>query len=56
MFLEKFAPEAEVAKIREEFLTIDQGEMSVADYTGLFIDKSRFCAKYVASPNMLREH
>lgn len=56
MFLEKYAPYAEIAKIREKFLTINQGDMSVSDYTGLFVDKSRFYAEYVASPWMLRDH
>lgn len=55
-FLEQFAPEAQVAKIREEFLLINQGELSIAEYSGLFLDKSKFCPEYVQNPKLLCEH
>nr|XP_043625580.1 uncharacterized protein LOC122597005 [Erigeron canadensis] len=56
MFLEKFSPSAEVEKLKEEFLTIDQGEMSISEYTGLFNDKSRFCPEFTLNPKLLCNH
>ena len=56
MFLEKFAPEAETARLREEFLMTKQGNRSVNDFHAWVIDRVQFCPEYAGSDKMLKEH
>ena len=56
MFLEKFAPEAEAARLREEFLMTKQGTQSVNEFHAWVIDRVQFCAEYASSDKLLKEH
>ncbi|XP_071741168.1 uncharacterized protein [Rutidosis leptorrhynchoides] len=56
MFMDKFAPEAEMEHLRLEFMSIEHGKRSVAEYTAEFNDKSKFCPEYTSDPNRLKRH
>ncbi|KAJ9556379.1 hypothetical protein OSB04_010993 [Centaurea solstitialis] len=48
-FTQQFCPLAATKKMEEEFLRLEQGNLSVQDYTSRFIEKARFAGVYVPS-------
>ncbi|KAJ9543820.1 hypothetical protein OSB04_023527 [Centaurea solstitialis] len=48
-FTQQFCPLAATKKMEEEFLCLEQGNLSVQDYTTRFIEKARFAGVYVPS-------
>ncbi|KAJ9558426.1 hypothetical protein OSB04_013040 [Centaurea solstitialis] len=46
-FTQQFFPLAATKKMEEEFLRLEQGNLSVQDYTTRFIEKARFAGVYV---------
>lgn len=46
-FKAEFCPLAAIKKLEEEFLNLEQKEMTVREYTSKFIEKSRFAELYV---------
>ncbi|KAJ9547266.1 hypothetical protein OSB04_019809 [Centaurea solstitialis] len=46
-FTQQFCPLAATKKMEEEFLRLEQGTLSVQDYTTRFIEKARFAGVYV---------
>ena len=56
MFLKYFSPEAEVRRIRQDFLSMHQTTESVSEFTGKFIDRARFNPDYVGNEKRMMEH
>jgi hypothetical protein len=55
MFLKVFAPEAGMRNIRIEFLKMHQKTETVSEFTGLFMDRARFCPEYANDEKKLME-
>ncbi|KAL4566045.1 hypothetical protein LXL04_030154 [Taraxacum kok-saghyz] len=49
---EKFCPRTTVKQLEEEFLKLEQGNMTVRKYTTKFIEKARFAKLYVSTEEM----
>ena len=49
MFNEKFCLRSAVKELEEEFLRLDQGTMTVREYTTNFTEKARFAEHYVST-------
>ncbi|KAJ9536200.1 hypothetical protein OSB04_un000625 [Centaurea solstitialis] len=49
IFIEKFCPKSEVKQLEEEFLRLEQGKMTVREYTTSFIQKARFAEHQVST-------
>ncbi|PWA67686.1 zinc finger, CCHC-type, Retrotransposon gag domain protein [Artemisia annua] len=56
MFLKYFSPEAEVRKIRQDFLSMHQTAESVSEFTGKFIDRARCNPDYAGNEKRMMEH
>ncbi|XP_023756602.1 uncharacterized protein LOC111905162 [Lactuca sativa] len=48
IFKEMFCPRTTVKQLEEEFLRLEQGNMTVREYTTKFMEKSRFSEFYVS--------
>nr|XP_043623171.1 uncharacterized protein LOC122594949 [Erigeron canadensis] len=55
MFFKEFRSEAEVTKLRSEFLNDCQGSMSVNEFRAQFLDKAQFCPKFLENDQLLKE-
>ncbi|GJW60993.1 zinc finger, CCHC-type, retrotransposon gag domain protein, partial [Tanacetum coccineum] len=55
-FLKVFAPEAEVKKIRREFLVKGRMTETVGEFTGWFMDRARFLPEYANDDKKLTKH
>ncbi|PWA85904.1 Retrotransposon gag protein [Artemisia annua] len=51
----RWAPRADVGRIRREFLKMNQTTETVSEFTGLFMDRARFCPEYVKDEGKLME-
>nr|KAJ0192365.1 hypothetical protein LSAT_V11C800454700 [Lactuca sativa] len=49
IFKEKFCPRTAVKQLEEEFLRLEQGNMTVREYTTKFTEKARFAEFYVST-------
>ncbi|XP_023761374.1 uncharacterized protein LOC111909838 [Lactuca sativa] len=49
IFKEKFCPRTAVKQLEEEFLSLEQGNMTVREYTTKFTEKARFAEFYVST-------
>ncbi|KAI3672993.1 hypothetical protein L6452_39099 [Arctium lappa] len=49
LFNEKFCPRIAVKQLEEEFLRLEQGTMTVREYTTSFTEKARFAEYYVST-------
>ncbi|XP_071713426.1 uncharacterized protein [Rutidosis leptorrhynchoides] len=56
MFMDQFAPPAEVSRLKSEFMNIEHGSKSVTEFNAEFNDKSRFCPDFVSSPKLMMDH
>lgn len=56
LFREEFSPPAEIEKLKGEFLAIDQGNKSIAEYSKSFHEKARFCPEYTSNIKLLSDH
>ncbi|KAL4591616.1 hypothetical protein LXL04_004585 [Taraxacum kok-saghyz] len=52
IFKEKFCPRTAVKQLEEEFLKLEQWNMTVREYTTKFIEKARFAKIYVSTEEM----
>ncbi|XP_071728251.1 uncharacterized protein [Rutidosis leptorrhynchoides] len=52
----EFAPPAEVSRLKSEFMNIEHGNKSVAEFNAEFNDKSHFYPDFVSNPKLLRGH
>ncbi|KAL4571485.1 hypothetical protein LXL04_018245 [Taraxacum kok-saghyz] len=52
IFKEKFCPRTAVKQLEEEFLKLEQRNMTVREYTTRFIEKARFAKFYVSTEEM----
>nr|XP_043616068.1 uncharacterized protein LOC122587986 [Erigeron canadensis] len=55
MFFKEFWSEAEVTKIRSEFLNDCQGTMSLNEFRAQFLDKAQFCPDFLKNDQLLKE-
>lgn len=55
IFLLNFSPEAEVKRIRREFLVMHQTTQSVSEFTSMFVDRARG-PEYMDDEKRLMEH
>nr|XP_043615795.1 DNA-binding protein HEXBP-like [Erigeron canadensis] len=55
MFFKEFWSEAEVTKLRSEFLNDCQGNMSLNEFRSQFLDKAQFCPKFLENDQLLKE-
>ncbi|GJU10187.1 hypothetical protein Tco_1132583 [Tanacetum coccineum] len=55
-FLKVFAPEAEVKKIRREFMVKGRMTKTVGKFTGWFMDRARFLPEYANDDKKLTKH
>lgn len=49
VFKEQFCPKTAVQLLEEEFVRLEQGNMTVQEYTSKFLEKSRFAELYVST-------
>ncbi|XP_071707991.1 uncharacterized protein [Rutidosis leptorrhynchoides] len=57
MFMDQFAPPAEVSRLKSEFMNIEHGSKSVTEFNAEFNDKgSHFCPNFVSSPKLMMDH
>ena len=49
IFIEKFCSKSEVKQLEEEFLRLEQGRMTVREYTTNFIQKARIAKHQVST-------
>ncbi|KAI3763911.1 hypothetical protein L2E82_13911 [Cichorium intybus] len=49
IFMKKFCPRTSIKQLEEEFLRLEQGSMTVREYTTKFIENARFAEFYVAT-------
>ncbi|XP_024962567.1 uncharacterized protein LOC112502789 [Cynara cardunculus var. scolymus] len=49
LFNEKFCPRTAIKQLEEEFLRLEQGIMTVREYTTSFTEKARFAEHYVST-------
>lgn len=49
LFNKKFCPRSAVKQLEEEFLRLEQGTMTVREYTTSFTEKARFAEHYVST-------
>ncbi|KAL4579890.1 hypothetical protein LXL04_016058 [Taraxacum kok-saghyz] len=52
IFKETFCPRTAVKQLEEEFLKLEQGNMTVREYTTRFIEKARFVKLYISTEEM----
>nr|XP_043630277.1 uncharacterized protein LOC122601561 [Erigeron canadensis] len=55
MFFKEFRSEAEVTKLRSEFLNDCQGNMSLNEFQAQFLDKAQFCPEFLENDQLLKE-
>nr|XP_043613889.1 uncharacterized protein LOC122585827 [Erigeron canadensis] len=55
MFFKEFLSEAEVTKLRSEFLNDCQGSLSVNEFRAQFLDKAQFCPEFLENDQLLKE-
>nr|XP_043619740.1 uncharacterized protein LOC122591542 [Erigeron canadensis] len=55
MFYKEFRSEAEVTKLRSEFLNDSQGILSLTEFRALFLDKAQFCLEFLENDQLLKE-
>nr|XP_043615955.1 uncharacterized protein LOC122587858 [Erigeron canadensis] len=55
MFFKEFRSEAEVTKLRSEFLNDCQGNMSLNEFRAQFLDKAQFCPEFLENDQLLKE-
>jgi len=55
-FFKFFRSEAEVSKLRAEFMTMEQGTMDLNDFKTQFLKKAQFCPEYLSNDQLLKEH
>jgi hypothetical protein len=55
MFFKEFRSEAEVTKLRGEFLNEEQGLSSVNEFKVKFLDKAQFCPEFLENDVLLKE-
>ena len=47
MFYKEFRSEAEVTRLRSEFLNDSQGTLSLTEFRANFLDKAQFCPEFL---------
>nr|XP_043639287.1 uncharacterized protein LOC122610359 [Erigeron canadensis] len=55
LFFKEFRSEAEVTKLRSEFLNDCQGNMSLNEFRAQFLDKAQFCPEFLENDQLLKE-
>jgi len=55
-FFKFFRSEAEVSKLRAEFMTMEQGTMDLNEFKAQFLKKAQFCPEYLTNDQLLKEH
>nr|XP_043630180.1 uncharacterized protein LOC122601490 [Erigeron canadensis] len=55
MFFKEFRSEAEVTKLRSEFLNDCQGSLSLNEFRSQFLDKAQFCPEFLENDQLLKE-
>nr|XP_043606447.1 uncharacterized protein LOC122578500 [Erigeron canadensis] len=55
MFFKEFRSEAEVTKLRSEFLNDSQGSLSLNEFRAQFLDKAQFCPEFLENDQLLKE-
>nr|XP_043614626.1 uncharacterized protein LOC122586704 [Erigeron canadensis] len=55
MFFKEFRSEAEVTKLRSEFLNDCQGRLSLNEFRAQFLDKAQFCSEFLENDQLLKE-
>nr|XP_043611606.1 uncharacterized protein LOC122583247 [Erigeron canadensis] len=55
MFFKEFRSEAEVTKLRSEFLNDCQGNMTLNEFRAQFLDKAQFCPEFLENDQLLKE-
>nr|XP_043611613.1 uncharacterized protein LOC122583254 [Erigeron canadensis] len=55
MFFKEFRSEAEVTKLRSEFLNDCQGNMSLNEFRAQLLDKAQFCPEFLENDQLLKE-
>nr|XP_043637917.1 uncharacterized protein LOC122608911 [Erigeron canadensis] len=55
LFFKEFRSEAEVTKLRSEFLNDCQGSMSLNEFRAQFLDKAQFCPEFLGNDQLLKE-
>jgi len=56
MFFKEFRSEAEVTKLRGDFLNDCQESLSVNEFRVKFLDKAQFCPEFLENDTLLKEH
>nr|XP_043608657.1 uncharacterized protein LOC122580452 [Erigeron canadensis] len=55
-FFKEFRSEADVTRLRSEFMNDSQGTLNVNEFRVQFLDKAQFCPKYLKDDRLLKEH
>nr|XP_043612965.1 uncharacterized protein LOC122584940 [Erigeron canadensis] len=55
MFYKKFRSEAEVTRLRSEFLNDSQGTLSLTEFRAQFLDKAQFCPEFLENEQLMKE-
>nr|XP_043629928.1 uncharacterized protein LOC122601233 [Erigeron canadensis] len=55
MFFKEFRSEAEITKLRSEFLNDCQGNMSLNEFRNQFLDKAQFCLEILENDQLLKK-
>nr|XP_043611559.1 uncharacterized protein LOC122583199 [Erigeron canadensis] len=55
MFFKEFRLEAEVTKLRSEFLNDSQGSLSLNEFRAQFLDNAQFCPEFLENDQLLKE-
>nr|XP_043619046.1 uncharacterized protein LOC122590935 [Erigeron canadensis] len=55
MFYKEFRSEAEVTRLRSEFLNDSQGTLSLMEFRAQFLDKAQFCPEFLENEQLMKE-
>nr|XP_043630027.1 uncharacterized protein LOC122601324 [Erigeron canadensis] len=55
-FFKEFRSEADVTRLRSEFMNDSQGTLNVNEFRVQFVDKAQFCPEYLKDDQLLKEH
>nr|XP_043616347.1 uncharacterized protein LOC122588298 [Erigeron canadensis] len=55
MFYKEFRSEAEVTRLRSEFLNDSQGTLSLTEFRAQFLDKAQFCPEFLENEQLMKK-
>nr|XP_043638048.1 uncharacterized protein LOC122609051 [Erigeron canadensis] len=55
-FFKEFRSEADVTRLRSEFMNDSQGTLNINEFRVQFLDKAQFCPEYLKDDRLLKEH